>query len=69
MARLAVNGDGATVAADDAVNDGEAEAGALADGLGGEEGIEDAVEGGAIHAAAVVADGEADVGTFVQTGA
>ena len=40
----------------------------MADGFGGEEGIEDAFEGSAIHAAATVADGDTDVGAYVQIG-
>ena len=36
--------EGTAVGGDDAVADGEAQAGALADGLGGEEGVEDAFE-------------------------
>ena len=54
------------MSADDPVDDRKTEAGALADGLGGEEWVEDAIKGGAIHAAATVADGEANVATFPQ---
>src|ERR1019366_484242 len=50
---------------DDAVNGGESEAGAVADFLGGEEGIEDMALGFLIHALAVVAVGEA-VGAYAR---
>jgi hypothetical protein len=65
---FAVGGYGAAVAANDAVDDRETEAGALADRPGGEERIEDAVQRGAVHAAAVVPNGENDVGTLMDNG-
>ncbi len=46
-----------------AVHDRKAQARALAGGLGGEEGIVDAVQGCAVHAAAIVAEEQADVGS------
>lgn len=67
FARLAVNGNRAIVTTNNAMNDGEAETGALADGFCREEGIENAVQGGAIHAAAVVGDGETHIRSTVQT--
>jgi hypothetical protein len=51
LAWLAVDVDGAIMAGDYAVNDRKAASSALAYGFGGEEGSEDAVEGGAVHAA------------------
>src|ERR1035438_6458806 len=46
---------------DNAVNGGESEAGAVADFLGGEEGLEDMALGFFVHALTGVAEGEADV--------
>ena len=57
---LGVEPDVAVVHLDDAVADGQAEAGALADALGGEEGLEDLVAGALRDAGALVADGEVD---------
>src|ERR1035441_9837959 len=50
-----------TALLDDAVNGGESEAGAVADFLGGEEGLEDVALSFLVHALTVVAEGEADV--------
>ena len=58
LARRAGHVDAAAVLLDDAVDGGESEAGALADGLGGEEGLEDVFDHVGLHAAAVVADGQ-----------
>jgi hypothetical protein len=49
------------------VDDGKAKAGALANRLGGEKGVENAIESGAIHATTIITDGETDVGPLVQT--
>ena len=57
----AVDVDEALVLLDDAVDGGEAEAGAEADGFGGEEGFESVGDGVGVHAAAIVADGEAGI--------
>ena len=51
-----VDGDAAFVFSDEGVADGEAEAGAFADGLGGEEGFEDAVADVGRDAQAVVGE-------------
>src|SRR5271163_2187964 len=64
--RLAIGGDGATEAGDDSMDDGKTQASALPDRLGGKERIEDAVERGAIHTAAIVADGQTNVTAFVH---
>lgn len=66
LAWLAVDGNRAIVTGYDAVNDRKTKTGALSDGLGGEKRIENAIESGAIHAATIIADGDADVGSFVQ---
>ena len=58
--RLAVDEDKAAALLHDAVHRGEAQAGALG-ALGGEERLEDARLGFAVHADAGVADGEHDV--------
>src|SRR5947199_4692180 len=58
LADLALDPDLAPVRGDDAVADGEAEAGALSDRLGGEEGAEDLVQVLRWDAHAVVGDGE-----------
>src|ERR1035441_7103952 len=50
-----------TALLDDALNGGESEAGAVADLLGGEEGLEDVALSFLVHALTVVAEGEADV--------
>ena len=52
----ALRPDAAAVLLDDAIADGEAEAGALAGVLRGEEGIEDAADGGFVHAGAGVGE-------------
>ena len=48
---------------DDAVDHGQAQAGALAESLGGEEGLEDVVHRLRVHAHAGVGDREHDVAT------
>jgi len=65
---FAGGGDGAAVAGDGAVADGEAQAGAFADGLGGEEGFEESFEVFGGDAGAVVGDIDDD-GGFVAGGA
>ena len=55
---LAIDVQEATMLANDAVDGGEAQAGAFADILGGEEGLEDAIEGGRVHSGSGVGDGE-----------
>ena len=57
LADLARDFDPAVVLRDDAVNRGEAEAGAFADFLGGEERLEDVAERLGVHAAAGVGEG------------
>src|SRR5690606_3497116 len=61
LADVAGNPEEAAVAAHDAEDGGEAEAGALADALGGEERLEDLVEVFGGDADAGVADGQAHV--------
>ena len=61
-AELALHEDVAAALLDDAVDGGESEAGAFAFFLGGEERLEDAGLGFAVHALAGVADGDHDVG-------
>ena len=58
LARLAFHADVAAVLLGGAVDGGQAEAGALADGLGGEEGLENVRDDFRLHAAAVVAHGQ-----------
>jgi hypothetical protein len=53
---------------DDAVDRGQPEAGAMALGLGGEEGLEGAVDGGLVHARAGVGDTQPDVAARPQAG-
>src|ERR1035438_1289463 len=61
-AELALNEDVAAALLDDAVDGGKSEAGAFAFFFGGEEGLEDAGLGFAVHALASVADRDHDVG-------
>jgi len=61
-AELALDEDVTAALLDDAVNGGKAEASAFAFFFRGEEGLEDAGLGFAVHALAVVADGDHDVG-------
>ena len=61
LPRLAVHVDEAVVLFDDAVNRRQPQAGALADFLGGEEGLEELCQRLFVHAAAVVADRQQDV--------
>src|SRR5580658_2475420 len=56
LAERARHGDAATMPGDDAMDDGEAEAGAFAHRLGGEERLEDALPRRFVHAAAGIAD-------------
>ena len=67
LARFAVDVDEAVVLLDDAVDRGQAQAGALAHLLGGEERLEDVVQGLLVHAAAVVADGQQHILARAQT--
>lgn len=53
---------------DDAVDGGEAEAGAVTLGLGGEEGLEDAVDRGLVHAGAGVRHAQPHVPARLQAG-
>ena len=64
--QFAVNADVAAALADDAVAGGQAEAGALAEALGGEERLEQMRLDVLGHAHAVVADGEHDVFADLQ---
>ena len=63
MALLAVDLDVAVRLLDEAVDHAEAEAGALADFLGGEERLDDLVEQMRRDAAAGIADGDQHVGS------
>ena len=58
----ALDRDRAAALADDSVDRGEAESGALADGLGREERVERVGRGLGVHARAGVADAQDDVG-------
>src|SRR5208282_2171559 len=61
VTELAINKDMSSALLDDAVDGGEAKTGAFAQLFGGEEGLKDAGDGGFIHAATGVADGEENV--------
>ncbi len=65
-AELALNEDVAAALLDDAVDGGEPEAGTFAFFLGGEERLEDAGLGFAVHTLAGVADGNHDVGSVLD---
>src|ERR1035441_8002544 len=60
IAGLAGHPDMSSALLDDAVNGGESQAGAAADFLGSEEGLEDMALGFLVHALTGIADGEAD---------
>ena len=66
--RLGVDLHGPAGLGDDAVDRGQPEAGAVALGLGGEEGLEGAVDGGLVHAGAGVGDTQPDVTARPQAG-
>jgi hypothetical protein len=66
--RLRVDLHGPAGLGDDAVDRRQPEAGAVALGLGGEEGLEDAVDGGLVHARAGVGDTQPDVAARPQAG-
>ena len=68
VAELALDGDGAARLLGEAAHHGEAEAGALADALGGEERLGGVREGLRVHARAGVGDGEADIAAGRQVG-
>lgn len=55
--------DKAAGAGDDAIDGGEAEAGTLFFGLGGEERVEDMLEGIFVHSATGIGNGDTDIGT------
>ena len=67
-ARLAGNGDGALERLHDAVNDGQSETSTRADGLGGEERVEDPFQRRGVHPVAGVADDEPSVPARSQVG-
>lgn len=69
LPRLAFHADGAAALLDDAVDGGEAQAGAAPGALGGEEGLEDARLGFPIHAAAGIGDAELHVPAGEELGA
>jgi hypothetical protein len=66
LTRVAVNIDAAAVAFHDAVHHRQPEAGTHAHGLGGEEGIKDALLRGLVHATTVVADRHPQVAARLQ---
>ena len=59
-AGLAFDDDPALMLLDNAIDGGQAQAGALADFLGGEKRLEEMAQGGVVHAAAGVGDAQAD---------
>src|SRR5690606_19238893 len=59
---------GASVLLRDRVANREAQSGALADGLGGEEGVEDAIQGIACDPRAGVSDSELEVSAYLPRG-
>ena len=61
MTRRAVAGDPAPVILDDAVNHGQAQAGAGTDALGRKKGIEDALEGRLVHTGPGIGDLQHDI--------
>ena len=65
MPQLAVDTDVAIALLHDAVDGGEAEAGAVARALGGEERLEEPRLDGTVHADAVVAHGQRHVGAWI----
>ena len=66
LAGLAMDRDCAVVAVHDAVDDGQAQARALAGRLGGEKRLENPPQGRLVHAAAGVADGQAGIAAGAQ---